>query len=206
MSGGGNGRVEVQAVLFDLDGVLVDSYEAWFAVVNDAARLFGSPAVDRERFRSVWGQGISADVKHLYPGRTHREVEAAYEESMGRHGAAIRVNPEAIASLDGLRVRGIARACVTNTQIGLAHAVLRGARFLDRFESVQGMSEGRREKPAPDLLLAALDAVSAPPSRALMVGDSRYDEEAAAAARVPFLAYDLKTGASLSAALENAVR
>jgi phosphoglycolate phosphatase/AHBA synthesis associated protein len=195
----------VSAVLFDLDGVLIDSFEAWFHVVNAAAREFGSPPVDRERFLAVWGQGISADVKHLYPGRTHREVEAAYARGMAGQRDTIRVNPEALPTLDGLARRGIPTACVTNTQVALAHAILEASSLLGRFDAVEGMAEGRREKPAPDLLLAALSRLAVAPGEAIMVGDSRYDREAAAAATVRYLHYDMRTGASLARAVESAL-
>jgi phosphoglycolate phosphatase-like HAD superfamily hydrolase len=191
----------VKAVLFDLDGVLVDSHEAWWLVVNDAARSFGVPEVDRARFESVWGQGISADVESLYPGRTHEEVEAAYEAAFRRHARGIVVNPEARPVLAGLRSGRVGTACVTNTQIGLARAILSAAGLDALFDDVEGMAKGVREKPAPDLLLTALDALGVAAPDAWMVGDTRYDEEAASAAGTPFLRYDLRAGASLAAAL-----
>ena len=194
----------VRAVLFDLDGVLIDSYEAWFLVVNAAAAFYGKPEITRERFRSIWGQGISADLRNLYPGCTREQIEAAYVVAMGRHGAAIRVNPEASAVLADLGRRGIRRACVTNTQTHLAREILRATSLAGEFDDVQAVRNGVREKPAPDLLLAALAVLGMEASDALMVGDSRYDEEAAAAARVPFLHYDLKSGESLAAALGRA--
>ena len=195
----------VRAVLFDLDGVLIDSYEAWFVVVNEAARELKSPPVSRERFHAIFGQGIAADLKNLYPGRTREEVEPAYVRSMTRRASSIHVNPEALAVLASLRTRGIARACVTNTQAGLARAILDAARLADRFDDVQGVRAGVREKPAPDLLLAALETLAVLPEDALMVGDSRYDEASAGAAHVPFLHYDLKHDGSLAAALDAAL-
>jgi phosphoglycolate phosphatase len=191
----------VRAVLFDLDGVLVDSYDAWFAVVNDAAAGFGHPPVTRERFASLWGQGIAADVRNLYPGRTVREVEAAYASAMPRHATSLRVNPEGRLVLERLRDAGRVLALVTNTQTDLARAVVSGAGLLEVLDAVEGARPGVREKPAPDLLLAALAAVGATPSEAVMVGDSRYDEEAAAAAGVPFRGYDLRRGDSLLTSL-----
>ena len=198
-------RRPVRAVLFDLDGVLIDSYEAWFVVVNEAARELKSAPVSRELFHSIFGQGIAADLENLYPGRTREEVEPAYVRSMTRQTASIHVNPQALAVLASLRTRGIARACVTNTQDSLARAILVASRLADRFDDVQGVRAGVREKPAPDLLLAALEALVVLPEDALMVGDSRYDEASAAAARVPFLHYDLKHDGSLSAAIERAL-
>ena len=188
-----------RAILFDMDGVLVDSYEAWFQAVRGAARGFGLPDVARERFAGIWGQGIAADIRNLYPGRTHAEVEAAYEREMGAQTTSIVVNPEARATLLALRERGIPRAVVTNTQVGLAHAVLRAGSLDDVFDSVQGMRAGVREKPHPDLLLAALEVLGVRPADALMIGDSRYDEGGAAAAQVPYLHYDMQRGLSLLA-------
>ena len=195
----------VRAVLFDLDGVLIDSYEAWFVVVNAAAAFLGRPEVSRDRFGSVWGQGISADLVNLYPGCTREEVESTYVRAMTQQASTIRVNPEAHTCLADLARRGIRRALVTNTQLGLARAILGATGLAAHFDDIEGARPGVREKPEPDLLLAALDALGVPAADALMIGDSRYDEEAAAAARVRFLHYDLKSGASLLAAIDAAL-
>lgn len=203
-AGEGEGRGEgkpVRAVLFDLDGVLIDSYEAWLHVVNDAARELDRPAVSRATFASIFGQGIAADLKTMYPGRERAEVEAAYVRAMARQAGTIRVNAEAVALLTELSSRGVRRACVTNTQVGLARTILQAAGLLPHFDAVEGVRVGVREKPAPDLLLAALEATQAHADEALMVGDSRYDEEGAAAANVPFLRYEMVSGASLQAAV-----
>ncbi len=56
--------MKLRAVLFDLDGVLVDSYALWFHLLNAVARKLRYPAISREMFASNWGQAIEADV-HL---------------------------------------------------------------------------------------------------------------------------------------------
>src|SRR5438105_4407538 len=66
--------VSVSAVLFDLDGVLVDTYEAWFSLMNAAVRDMGFPPVARERFRASWGQSTEADARDFFPGRAVEEV------------------------------------------------------------------------------------------------------------------------------------
>jgi len=207
---GGSGRpargpAPTRAVLFDLDGVLIDSYEAWFVVVNGTSRDFGLPPVSRERFHALFGQGIAADVVNLYPGRGVADVEAAYERWMRAQTGAIDVNPEARATIDALRARGLQIACVTNTHAGLADALLHAAGLADAFDDVRAAGPTLREKPAPDLLLAALATLGVPADAALMVGDSRYDEEAAAAAHVAFVKYVMRTKASLRAALDGAL-
>lgn len=193
--------LRVRAVLFDLDGVLIDSYEAWFQVVNGATAALGAGPVSRPRFAAIFGQGIGADLVNLYPGHTRGEVEAIYRVEMAKQAATIHVNPEGRATLDALRARGLRTACVTNTDADLARVVVRTAGLLDGFDTLEGAREGVREKPAPDLLLGALRTFGLRPDEALMVGDSRYDEEAAAAASVPFLHYELRSGASLAEAI-----
>jgi phosphoglycolate phosphatase len=197
----GEGGDRVRAVLFDLDGVLFDSYRAWFHVVNDAAKALGAPPIDAEKFRRVWGQGVSADVVHFYPGRTAAEVEREYAAGMKRRAREMDVNPEAGPALDLLAREGIRRAGVTNTQDDVARALVRGAGLEGRFDAFEAAREGVREKPAPDLLLAAMADLGVGPRETLMVGDTRYDEEAAASAGTAFLHYDLREGGSLVAAL-----
>lgn len=202
--GGARGPEGTRAVLFDLDGVLVDSYDAWFAVVNETARGFGLPEVSAATFRATFGQGLDADVRNLYAGRPRREVEVAYERGMRAQAQTIRVNPEGLPALTALRAAGVRTACVTNTQDGLAQAVLDAAGLRTGFDVVAATRVGLREKPAPDLLHAALAALGVPARAACMVGDSRYDAEAAAAAGVAYVRYDLREGGSLRATLRAA--
>lgn len=189
------------AVLFDLDGVLVDSFEVWAAVVNDARRRFGMPEVAREVVESIFGQGIEADVRNLYPGRTREEVQRAYAEAMPAHVSRMLVNPEARAALAALRQRGCRRAVVTNTQENLAGRVVALAGLDGELDAIVAVVPGLREKPAPDLLLEALGRLRVEPGQALMVGDTDYDEQAALAAGTRFLRYEIRRGTRLLDAL-----
>ena len=65
----------VRAYLFDLDGVLIDSYAVWHAVLDATAREFGREALTDQQFADSWGQGIEEDVRKFYPGRSLAEVE-----------------------------------------------------------------------------------------------------------------------------------
>jgi phosphoglycolate phosphatase/AHBA synthesis associated protein len=191
----------VSAVLFDLDGVLVDSFEAWLATVNEVAVRFGGAPFPRERIRAIFGQGVEADAETLYPGHAPAEIRRAYDETLPRHVPAVAVNPEARSVLDRLGRRGVRRAIVTNTQQSLAERILEAKGLAAAVDVVSAMRAGVREKPHPDLLTTALASLRVPPGSALMVGDSRYDEEAAVAAGVRFLRYEISRGASLDAAL-----
>ena len=193
------------AVLFDLDGVLVDSFEVWLDVVNRTAERFGAQTVTREFLATIFGQGIADDMRNLYPGRTREEILAAYDAAMPRSLERIAVNAEAAAALTGLRAKGLRCAVVTNSQPSIAADVLRLARLDGCVDLWAGAGGGLKEKPAPDLLVHALERLGVPAGRALMVGDTDYDAQAARAAGTAFLRYEIRRGASLNAALEAAV-
>jgi phosphoglycolate phosphatase len=195
----------VRAVLFDLDGVLIDSYEAWYHVVNETARSFGLAAVSRGKFRTTWGQGIDADLQNLFSGRTRAAVETAFDRGIRSRSSAIHVNPEARSTLDALRRAGVRTACVTNTQESLGLALVTACGLLPLLDTFMAVRAGRREKPAPDLLLAALSSIAVPASAALMVGDSRFDAQAAMTSHVRFLNYDFRAGTSLRTAVGTAI-
>jgi HAD superfamily hydrolase (TIGR01509 family) len=184
-----------------MDGVLIESFEAWAATVSEVSVRFGHGAVSRERVLAIWGQGIAADARTLYPGRTVEEIRRAYDEEWPRHVTEVALNPRGLEVLDLLGSLGIGRGVVTNTQASLAEAILAAKGIRRAVDVVSALVPGRREKPAPDLLLHALGALGASPAEALMVGDTRYDEEAARAAGLEFLHYDLGKGHDLVEAL-----
>jgi HAD superfamily hydrolase (TIGR01509 family) len=177
--------VAIRAVLFDLDGVLVDSQEVWFAVLCAVASDLGRPAVSRADFLAGWGQGIAADVERFFPGRTVAEIERRYDEAFAQHLDRLRFDAAGPAVLAELARRRVPTALITNTPGPLARAILaRGGLALD---AVVGGTDVPRGKPAPDMVLRACAALGVAPERAVVVGDTDYDRAAAAAAGAPFV-------------------
>lgn len=172
------------ALLFDLDGVLVDTYEVWYHLLNDVARRLGFPAVDRELYRACWGQGIEEDVRRFYPGRSIPEINGWYEKHYGDHLEHLKVMEGAATSLAGW---ARPKAVVTNSPTAIGSRALEIGKLRPFFQTVVGCDQVPRSKPAPDGVLLACEKLGVSPSRALMIGDSRYDEGAAKAAGVPFI-------------------
>jgi HAD superfamily hydrolase (TIGR01509 family) len=193
-----------RAVLFDLDGVLVDTYEAWLALVQTTARHFHAPQVTRRAFDATWGQSVEDDTRELVPGPTVAEVTAHYNAHFREHVGAIVVNPEARSTLLALRSRGIGTACVTNSPAPLAREILAAAGLGDTLDTVLAAGDVPQPKPAPDMVLAACRRLRAAPAEALLVGDSRFDEAAASAAGTRYLHYDVRRNESLAQAVDAA--
>ena len=174
----------INAVLFDLDGVLLDSFEAWASLVDAAARHFGHPSVSREGFRAVYGGPTQGDIDHFIPGQTVESVEAYYEAHFAEHAGAAEVVPGALDVLAALDRQGVPTAVITNTPSGLARQMLERASLAPH--AVVGGSDVPKAKPAPDMIFRACELLGVEPWDALVVGDSPYDKEAAAAAGAPF--------------------
>jgi len=176
-----------RAVLFDMDGVLVSSKAAWFSLMQEVGEVFRGRAITWEEFDPTFGQDTAEDVRSFGLSTTPDELDRYYVEHFHRHAAAVDVDPTAAGVLASLRERGVGVAVVTNTVTPLALEILGAAGLASHPAIVLGPGEGRRGKPAPDLLLAALSALSVPPGEACMVGDSSFDRAAARAAGTAFI-------------------
>jgi phosphoglycolate phosphatase/AHBA synthesis associated protein len=179
--------MELRAVIFDMDGVLVFSEDAWFAVYNETLVLFGHPPVPRAEFDSIYGNGAAADRDAYMPERTVAEIEAAYTRLFEDHLAEIRPNPEAKTVLSELGRRGIRTALATNTTAPLARRVLELHGLLPLLDATASADEAGAGKPDPAVVRLAAERVGVPLPECLFVGDSRFDEAAAAAAPVRFV-------------------
>lgn len=173
-----------RAVLFDLDGVLIDSSEAWFQVVGDAADRWNLPRISRERFHECFGQSVEDDVRTLFPTRTVQEVADFYERGFARQIDYIAVDPDAKQVLRELEVRGVGTAIITNTPSALSRRIL--SRLGIGAKVMLGDGDVPHPKPAPDLVLEACRILEVEPASALVVGDTHYDREAAQAAGASF--------------------
>ena len=181
----GTGR----AVLFDMDGVLVFSRSAWFPVYNDTLAHFGHPRIGWEEFVKIFGNGTAADRAAYMPERSIAEIDEAYRKFFEEHVGAITVNPGAAPVLRSLRRSGTRTALATNTNRGLAEAIL-GRFGLDAaLDALACADEAGAGKPDPAVVRLAAARLGMPLERCVFVGDSVYDEEAALAAPVEFIGF-----------------
>ncbi len=177
--------------MFDLDGVLVRSEEAWFRSVEAAGSRFRGTPVTRSEFTPTFGQGTSADIRVFGLRCTPAELDEHYVETFPCYADSVWVNPDSGPLLQTLRERGHRLALVTNTVSALARVILAQAKLASAFDVLACADLVPRSKPAPDLLHYALEGLKVPASEAWMIGDSRYDREAAAAAHVHFVGLGL---------------
>ncbi len=182
-------RPAARGVLFDMDGVLVFSTEAWFGVYNDTLAHFGHPRIGREEFLRIFGNGTRADRAAYMPERTVEEIDEAYRRFFGGRLGDVELNPEAPDALRRLRGQGVRASLATNTHRALAEAILGRLEIAPLLDAFACADEAGAGKPDPAVVRLAAERLGLPLSDCVMIGDSRYDEEAARAAPVAFRGY-----------------
>lgn len=173
------------AVIFDMDGLMLDSERAINACMAQAARELGHDIPDALWLRMIGGgDGLCRRLV------AERIGEAAADALLERSevlydavaDAGIDHRPGIVDLLEWLVARGLPRAVATSTRRPLAMRKLHAAGLLPYFDAVCTSSDVARPKPAPDVYLLAARTLDVAPSRCLVLEDSPTGVRAALAA------------------------
>lgn len=189
------------AVVFDLDGTLVQSLDGLHLALNEALGLHGFSPVLPDLVRASMHSGFAGSVKAALQGvpdaGKHEPAVLAAYRSRYRELMVARsaVYPAVREVVQAQQARGCRLAVCTNRDESLAHELLQGLGLSACFGAIVGLRKDDEPKPHPSLLLRSLQILGIPPGSALMVGDSAADVGCAAAADVPCLVFDGGYGA-----------
>ncbi len=180
------------AVFFDIDGVLLDSFPAWLAVMNAASTHFGSPPISREAFHTAFGQSSKSDAALFYPGHTTIEVDEFFKAHFHEHTALVIATPGAKSVLDGLDQRGVPMAVMTSMHSAIARPLLEAFGLIPH--ALIASDDVEDLMPAPDMIFRGCEVLGLVPWDVLVVGHSKFDQQAAAAAGSPFAGFGSASG------------
>jgi len=187
-------RFEVDAVVFDLDGTLVDSVPDLALAVDAALVEIGLQPCGEQQVRRWVGNGAPRLIKRALTGDMEAEPDAdlfqraltLFEQHYwAQLCVASRLYPGVLDGLERLRKLGVRLACVTNKPTQFTHPLLEKLGLDGFFQTALGGDATERKKPAPDALLLAAERLGVVPTRMLMVGDSVNDVGAARNAGCP---------------------
>lgn len=187
------GSLAGATIAFDLDGTLVDTAPDLVGAVNSLLLQEGLPSLALESARMMIGRGARALIERGFEAAGAPLDPAATPELVERfidiYRARIADDSQPFEGVeDALEVlaQGGATLCVcTNKRTDLSLALLDALGMTRRFAAVVGADKAPAAKPDPRHLLAAIAAAGGRSDRALMVGDSISDVDAARAAATP---------------------
>ena len=187
-----NHKFNVDAVLFDLDGTILDSIGIYFQIIQTVFERLNLVMPSKERIREAaktgefeWDLVFPAETQEEMDGlikRTHQITAKIYPKLFG---ANLKLVPSAKETLEIILQKGIKVGVVTSTprqNMTLKMPALEGLGIKDLLEVIVAADDAPRKKPAPDPLLMGSRKLDISPAQCMYVGDSRTDIQAGKAA------------------------
>ena len=171
--------MKLKAVIWDLDGTLLNTLGDLAASTNAALAACGLPLRTQDEVRRFVGNGVRKLVERAVPagtdGETVDRVYAAFVRHYGAHSRDTTRPYDGVPELlDALLARGVKLAIVSN-KIDFAVKELSRSYFGGRMQVAVGDAPGRRIKPAPDSVLEAMRQLGVTREETVYVGDSDVD-------------------------------
>ena len=180
---------KMKAIIFDLDGTLLDTLQDLHAAVNFALHSHGMPERTIDEVRQFVGNGVRRLMELAVPeGEKNPEFEAAFADFKAyyaEHNIDFTKPYDGILdTLKALKEKGFRMAIVSN-KLEEATEALRQHFFADYIETAVGDAPERLRKPAPDGVFEAMHRLGVTKEECVYVGDSDVDYRTAINAGLP---------------------
>jgi len=185
--------MKIQAVLFDLDGTLIDSAKDFIAILQQMRQERGMLAMDSNRIRQKASAGAVAMVcTALELAQDDTEFTACkddflqrYRDNLTRYTRPFAGLPELLGHLEQ---HGIPWGVATNKPVQFAEPILQQLGLLERMAVLVCPEHVSQAKPAPEMLLLACQKLDIAPKHTIYLGDDLRDIQSANAAGMPSVA------------------
>ena len=180
----------IKAVVFDLDGTLLDTLEDLAASTNAALAQNDLPVRTTDEVRSFVGNGIANLIERAMPegGRAHPQYQQVLDAFVAHYSVHSKDHTKPYDGImdvfDELVQKGVRLAIVSN-KIDFAVKELSALYFGERIQVAIGDDPSRKRKPAPDSVFAAMELMGVSAEEAVYVGDSDVDVLTAHNAALP---------------------
>jgi phosphoglycolate phosphatase len=166
----------IKGVIFDLDGTLIDSFQAIYLSFRHTYEGLGLAPLSYEEVKGVIGYGLNHSFRDLlgdeWVSPAIRLFRQKYEEVFRSHTHLLA---DARAVVEGLHARGTRLAIATNKLGRFAREIFRHFEMEGLFDAIVGDEDVTQNKPHPEMLIRAIHEMGLPKEAVIFVGDSLID-------------------------------
>jgi len=171
-------KMKPGAILFDMDGVLVDSLDSWRASINAALKVHNHREITNEEFiEKYWGYDLYATFDKM---GLDREIVTTCNELYRENLDKVTMYPDVKSTLQ--KLKDYKKGIITNTPRNRAIQIIKNFKLGRYFDTIVTSDDVDRGKPSPDIVLKACKNLGVEPVDVVTVGDTVSDVEAGKAA------------------------
>jgi len=179
----------IKAILFDMDGVLIDSHDAWFHIFNRAYKKFENKKITVKEFDDlIWAKAFEKVAKRYFKAPLE-DIRAYYREIYEEYHKRLKIMKNAKQALSELNSKDLKLVVVSNSQKNIVKKVLKDVGLAEYFNLFIGGDDVKNGKPEPDILYKALDLLKLKKEDVLFVGDTKWDRIASKKAKIKFIGF-----------------
>jgi pyrophosphatase PpaX len=172
----------LEAILFDLDGTLIDSVDHIVDCWQYMARTCLAREMTREEILPTLGRTLIDAFEEIAPGRSDELLTAYRARQVQTHDTTIHLVPGTVEMLQALQASGLALGVATSKGLPAATRGLNLFGLAPFFNVLVTMEDSTVHKPNPEPLLVASERFQIEPTHILYVGDAMVDIQAGKAA------------------------
>ena len=167
-----------KAILFDMDGVLIESLDSWWLSFNDALKAFNQKEISKDEFiEKYWGHDLQYNLEKR--GIDYKILKFC-NMSYKNHTDSVKIYSDTKSTLEYLSE--FKKGIITNTPLDCAKKVLKKHNLEQYFDVIVTVDEVKRGKPSPEIVFKACKYLNVEPRDVFLVGDTESDVLAGKAA------------------------
>jgi len=187
-------KIKPKAILFDMDGVLVDSLDSWWQSLNHALEAYDMKTISKEMFfEKYWGHDLYDNLKR---NNLPLEVGLSCNRLYGDHLDAVKIYENVKKVLE--KLSDYPKCVVTNTPRDCTIQILKNFDLEKYFSFVFTSDDVKLAKPSPEIILLACEKLDVKPEDAVLVGDTDSDIKAGHDAGCKVIGIGLKADYSVN--------
>jgi HAD superfamily hydrolase (TIGR01509 family) len=167
-------KLKPTAILFDMDGVLVDSLDSWWKSLNEALKNYNHRELSRGEFiENFWGFELRANLNKL---GIDENIGVFCNNTYKNYINNVKIFSGTKNALD--RLNKYPKAVITNTPNDCAIRILSKYKIKKYFEEIITSDQINKGKPEPDIVFEACKKLNVEPDKVVLVGDTKSDVKA----------------------------